>query len=418
LLLGALFAANCLYLNALQQRYGLFGVTDFSHHGWLVGRVLLGGGDPYNAQEWLRAHWTPEYEQEIGWAYATGQIVNVFPTRPGQVYNPQHLSDFLYPLWMAVLFSPFALLPLFWALALFMLVNEIGLLVGLWCACKILRFTPPWYGGLLLVLLAFGFRPTFFTLQEGAYGGLVFGALFGAILLIQRRRAPWLVGALLAFCTIKLQVTLAVLIFVGLWLLTQRRWTTVAWTAGWGFLLWGGPTLVWPGWISEWLQMTGLVSPVIFAQPTLWSLWVSIAGDAWWIVGLAVTALLVGVLWRVWRADLAGAGWDSLPLTVILGLLLAYYAWDYDHILLLFPWLACWVKVAIGESGSARLWRYGLMIWLLLVPLYILLPLDPSYRGGYGLIVPVSLLMIYLLARRSSASILNVPRSNSQVVLG
>jgi hypothetical protein len=193
LLAIALLAANCLYLNYLSQRYQLFAVTDFSHHGWLAARVLLGGGSPYDSQTWLLAHWTPEYERDVGLDFARGQFVNSFYTRPGMVYNPQHLSDFLYPVWVAFLLRPFALLPLYWALALFMLANELAFLLAGWLACRLLRFHPPWPLALLLALLALGYRPTFFTLQEGAYTGMVLAALLGAVLLIQQRRWPWLV---------------------------------------------------------------------------------------------------------------------------------------------------------------------------------------------------------------------------------
>lgn len=402
ILIGVLFLLNVLYLNSLSSVYPLFTITDFSHHGWLSGRVVLGGGDPYKAQEWLRTHWTPEYDKEIGQAYRDGQFTNVSVTRPGKVYNPEHVSDFLYPLWMAVFFSIFALLPLFWALAVFMLANEISVLIGLWCACQLLGYRPRWYAALLIVLLALGYRPTFFTLQDGAYGGVVFGALLGAILMIQRRQHAWLIGALLVFCTIKLQITIAILIFIGLWLIYRRRWSELTWVSIWGFICWGLPTIIWLGWIAEWLRMTSLASPTIFSQPTLWSLWVTIAEPYWWALGLASTILLSAILLWSWRSDLRTGRWDSLPLTFILALLIPYYAWDYDQILLLFPWLACWSWVAIGETMAARAWRFALMGWLLLLPLYIFLSEPPSDRSGYALIIPLSFLGIYLLARKQS----------------
>ena len=402
-LLAGLLVVNVLYLNYLSGRYQLFGITDFAHHGWLAGRVVLGGGSPYDAQGWLRTHWTPEYEREIGSAYLNGDFVHVFPTRTGEEYNPEHRADFLYPLWMAYFFSPFALLPLSWALALFMLVNEVAVLVGLWLAGKLLRFQPPWYGALLVVLLAFGFRPTFFTLQEGAYSALVLAGLLGAIRLIQQRRWPVLVGALLAFSTIKLQASIIILAFIGLWLLRQRRWSELRWAAGWGLLLWGVPTLLRPGWVGEWLGMTRLVSPTLFAQPTLWSLAVALAGPGWWIVGLGVTLVVAaGLLWR-WRTDLVNGTWESLPVTFIVALPPAFYIWEYDQILLLFPWLACWALAAVGNTPAARVWRYGLMAWILLLPLYALLPLPRGDLATYGLLLPATLLPLYLLARRGAA---------------
>ncbi|MDQ2807582.1 MAG: DUF2029 domain-containing protein [Chloroflexota bacterium] len=402
LLVSALFGANGLYLTNLSRHYKLFNVTDFSHHGWLAGRVVLGGGSPYDSQTWLQTHWTPEYEQEIGRAYSNGQFVNVFHTRNGTLYNPQHLSDFLYPLWMAFFFSPFALLPLYWALALFMLLNELALLLALRWACRLLQFHPPWEITIVIAVLGVGFRPTFLTLQEGAYTGLVLAALLAAIGLIQQRRQPWLVGALLAFCTIKLQVTLLILVYVGCWLLIQRRRQIIGWTAFWGVCQWGLPTLLWPGWIGQWLKMTGLVNPVIFAQPTLWSLWVTYGGPYWWLIGLAVTAVLLGAFIPRWRRDFRSAQWTQLPLTFIAAVPLTYYAWEYDQVLLLFPWLACWSRAAVGDTPAARRWRLLLIAWILLLPLYaLLLPVPANQIATYGLLLPATLLLLYLLAAKS-----------------
>ncbi len=399
LLLSILFGANCLYLNNLSRHYKLFNATDFSHHGWLAGRVVWGGGSPYDSQTWLQTHWNAEYEQEIGRAYSSGQFVNVFHTRTGTLYNPQHLADFLYPLWMAFFFSPFALLPLYWALALFMLLNEVALLLALWCGGRLLQFRPPWPIAALLAILAIGFRPTFLTLQEGAYTGLVLAALLGAIVLIQQRRHAWLVGALLAFGTIKMQVTILILVYIALWLLTQRRWSVIAWTAVWGAAQWLLPTLLWPGWIGQWLKMTSLVNPVIFAQPTLWSLWVTYGGSYWGLIGLAVTAALLGAFIPRWRSDFRTAQWTYLPLTFIAAVPMTYYAWEYDQVLLLFPWLACWSRAAGGFTPSARRWRLVLIAWILLLPLYALvLPVPANEIATYGLLLPGILLLLYVFA--------------------
>ena len=400
-LVSALFGANCLYLDNLSRHYKLFNVTDFSHHGWLAGRVVWGGGSPYDSQTWLQTHWNAEYEQEIGRAYTNGQFVNVFHTRSGTVYNPQHLSDFLYPLWMAFFFSPFALLPLYWALALFMLVNELALLLALWWACRLLQFRPPWPITIVIVLLVAGFRPTFLTLQEGAYTGFVLAALLGAIVLIQQRQHAWLVGALLAFCTIKMQVAVLILAYIGLWLLAQRRWQVIGWTAVWGACQWLLPTVLWPGWMGQWLKMTSLVNPVIFAQPTLWSLWVTYGGSYWWMIGLIVTAGLLGGIIRLWRRDFRSAQWTALPLTFIAAVPMTYYAWEYDLVLLLFPWLACWSRAAVGFSPAARRWRLALIGWILLLPLYaLLLPVPANQIATYGLLLPGTLLLLYVLAHR------------------
>jgi hypothetical protein len=149
--------------------------------------------------------------------------------------------------------------------------------------------------------------------------------------------------------------------------------------------------------------MTRLVSPRLFAQPTLWSLGVALAGPAWWIVGLAGTLLVgLGLLWR-WRADLIHGTWESLPVTFIVALPLAFYIWDYDQIVLLFPWLACWAWAAVGNTPAARVWRYGLMAWILLLPLYAILPLPRGDLATYGLLLPATLLPLVLLARRAVA---------------
>jgi hypothetical protein len=401
--LAGLLMVNMLYLTEQSRHYQLFMIKDFSHHGWLSGRIVLGGGDPYQGREWLRTHWTPEYAREIGPDYLTGNIVYANPTRPGTVYNPDRLSDFVYPIWVAYVFAPFALLPLEWAQGLMMLLDEIGIFIGLWFACRLLGFRPPGYLIPILALLTIGFRPTLRVLQEGGFTGLVFAAFLGAVLLIRARRAPWLAGALLAFCTIKLQVTVVILVFVLLWLLRQRRGEVITWIGVAGFALWGLPTLFQPQWIGEWLSIVRLGSPTIFVQPTLWSLWVTFLGPYWWVVGTVVTLGLGVALLSYWRHDLVTGRWDSLPGTLIVALPMTLFSWDYDQIFLLVPWLACWAWAAIGASGTARLWRYTLILWALVLPLYPLLPIPRNEEQTYGLLLPATLLILYTLARRRAA---------------
>jgi hypothetical protein len=399
--LAGLLMVNMLYLTEQSRHYQLFMVKDFSHYGWLSGRVVLGGGDPYQAREWLRTHWTPEYDREIGTDYTTGNIVYVNPTRPGALFDPaKEPSDLTYPIWVAYLFAPLASLSLDWAQGLMMLLDEIGIFIGLWCACRLLGFRPPLYLIPILALLTIGFRPTLRVLQEGGFTGLVFPAFLAAVLLIRARRAPWLAGALLAFCTIKLQVTVVILVFVLLWLLRQRRGDVIAWTGVAGLVLWGLPTLFRPQWISEWLTILRLHGPTVFVQPTLWSLWVTFLGPYWWLIGILVTLGLGLGLLRYWRSDLVTGRWDSLPGTLIVALPMTLYSWDYDQIFLLVPWLACWAWAAIGDSGSARLWRYALILWALVLPLYPLLPIPRNEEQTYGLLLPATLLVLYTLARR------------------
>jgi hypothetical protein len=161
--------------------------------------------------------------------------------------------------------------------------------------------------------------------------------------------------------------------------------------------------------------MTQLVNPLIFAQPTLWSLAITYARPYWPVAGLLMVGAALLALARLWWRDIASARWDSLPLTFLLAVPVAYYAWDYDLVLLLFPWLACWVWAAVGTTRAARLWRYTLMVWILVVPLIGLLPLPPSDADTYQLALPATLLPLYLLARhRHSAQSRSLPLSPTE----
>jgi hypothetical protein len=148
--------------------------------------------------------------------------------------------------------------------------------------------------------------------------------------------------------------------------------------------------------------MVGMASPLVFAQPTIWSLWVVLLEPYWWTAGIISVALLALGLLLVWRRDLVQGEWTSLPVTFILALPMAYYIWDYDQVLLLFPWLSCWALAAVGDAGSARAWRYVLIAWVLILPLYALLPIPRGEQQTYGLLLPGSLLLLYGLARRQA----------------
>src|SRR4051794_38844742 len=98
--------------------------NDFAQNVWLPSRLLLDGANPYH----------PTQAQVTA---ALGQYAGDF-----KVFNSGSEFHYIYPLWMAMALSPFAMLPLVTATAIWRALN---LLLLVWAIGSLLRGWSPAY---------------------------------------------------------------------------------------------------------------------------------------------------------------------------------------------------------------------------------------------------------------------------------
>jgi hypothetical protein len=259
-----------------------------------------------------------------------------------------------YPLYSAILFAPFALIPDFTlARALWMTFLEAGL-VGLTLLSLRLSHwqpTPPVLTALLLFSLTWyhGARP----LING--NAVVWVALFLTLALwaIHKQR-DWLAGGLAALATIKPHLALLLIAALTVWAILHKRWGWVG-----GLLITGlGLTVLamfWvPAWpLQNWAEITRYTSynppttpGAAFAQG--WP-----AGGRW--VGIGLSVIVALTLLREWGEAMRVANFDRLlwasALTLTLGQWSGLTTDPGNYVLLTLPLLLVLARLAQRWHG-------------------------------------------------------------------
>lgn len=297
------------------------------------GKAILRGLDPYDPTVW-----------------------NPLRAELGSTWMPDDRTPF--PLWTLLLVLPFAALDLGWGAAAWLAFSLCVLGGGLFLLINAYYPKPlPVAEFGLVALFTFTYRAVLVSMNNGQITFLLFFILALFLWLVRQER-PFLAGIVLSFVIIKPNAFVLFVPAFGLWLLWQRRWRIVAGAAAGGLAMLLISWLVLPGWLFEWLNVTGKTEATAIT-PTMWGLAYEIWPEWWPILGLVfvvgVTAVTGLILFR--HKNLTET--EVMPLALIGSLLITPYAWVYEHLLLLIP--AILLFLAIKRRGLAA------FVWLLLV---------------------------------------------------
>jgi hypothetical protein len=205
---------------------------------------------------WLTSHdqrrdlYGPETTRQIQ-VGLFGRTIDTHNSAVSQGYR-----TFAYPAFTDLLLWPLAILPFSAArVALAVLLPALTVLsIFLWLRSLHLRAGPVTLASLALLTLSS------YAVLEGIFAeqiGLLVGFLLAASLAALVRQRFFLSGSLLALTLIKPQMMLLVTVYLFLWSFDQWR---VRYKFALGFLfmsalLCGSSLLLWPHWISQWLQV-------------------------------------------------------------------------------------------------------------------------------------------------------------------
>ncbi len=316
---------------ALFSRQGPY--TDFYYMAWQPGRALMQGQNPYQ----------PPYSA-------------------------------LYPLWTIVLGLPFAWLPISAALASWALATQSLALGFLAVVAKSLNWQLRPVAFALVALSILTFRPSLATILHGQYAFVILFAV--ALTLFALRRQHYLLaGLLLGMGMVKPQLVFLTVPALLAWTIVQRRWSTVA-----GFLFTSLSALalslaVLPGWVDDWLSLINQdqLQSRTFLVPSVWGLAHSLTASHWVAIALALSVVTVAALaWLLWRYRHIEAYLPfMISATVIVTQIVTPKTWNYDHAMLLLPFLYCLRQVSRPGQiaiASTRLWLGTLVGWILVLP--------------------------------------------------
>jgi hypothetical protein len=327
-----------IYSYLLPTRYDPHG-EDFATY-WQAGNMILAGQNVYDTSQWVTVR-----QRE-------GTALHSEPTLQ-------------YPLPLAVLFSPLALLPLRSAYILWLFAMQLAVLASI---LILLQFYPARSGylELLAILGIFLFRPMFSLLHSGQIPPLLLLFISLSIYLFTKNR--WFAGGVaLSILALKPSIGAPMLLLAGLWLLSRKGWRGIAGMITGGLALLFLGALVDPLWIVDYVSIGDSSLQKYFGMhPTLWGVMDQILRTdrlsmAAGLLGTA--ALFAAQAFLFWRKPSSRPDAFAAFATIVpAALLAAPYSWNYDQILLVVPivFLLIWIAARYG-TGKAALLMLGIV---------------------------------------------------------
>jgi hypothetical protein len=357
--------------------------NDFTQNVWLPSRLVLNGVDPYHPP-------APEVTVALG-SYAS----------EFKGFNSGATYEFIYPMWVALVFAPFALLPLALSLALWRALN---LLLLIWGVIRVLKSSGPAFRAsrapaiaaiALTVFLALIYRESLLTLFLGQFSIIEFGLLSAIWGYLVSAGAPEgsasgrrtlmagdiLVGVALAVLATKPQAMGLPVVLIGLWAISRKRWAIPFSAVGSLALLLLVPLAGFPSSLGAWIDVVtgGQAESQVSVSASVWGVsyqWLSGAFPWEWIaLGLTVAgvAALVPQWWRD-LTDRVSPAPMSLALTLCIGLVISPYMLGYEHVLLLFPAMLMLAAAGLPDEQGGRqwkMWRMAVYVWMAALPFLI-----------------------------------------------
>lgn len=357
--------------------------NDFTQNAWLPARLVMERANPYNP---TRA----QVDASLG-LYSTAF----------DGFNSGANFHFIYPVWVALLMSPFGAMSLLFATAMW---RAFSLVLLFWSGGSLMRSTNPvfrqakpsvWVALGLTFFLCFIYKANIQNLIVGQFAvmELALMTVVWAWLLrssgMDARRLVWgdaLAGVALAVLATKPQSTGLALLLIAVWAISRRRFLIPAVAAVSMAVLLLLPLLFYPTSLGDWFSVAflrGQASSQAYVSASVWGLSYNLLGgkgSPWVLVAAALSLAGVALLLPMWRRDLrdkTSAVPRSLPLTLCMMSLISPYMLAYEHLLLLLPALVALASLGLpasqedgqSESLGRKLLRLGIYAWLGVLPI-------------------------------------------------
>lgn len=287
---------------------------------WVGSRMLLDGADPYDRAAFLDMH------------ARLGSI--------GPIGLPR-ITGYAYPLPTAIVFAPFALVPIGVAAPLWLVTQLVLVTAALYALGRALFGATLRRDLVVLYGIVFASEPAWLLAAGGNIGGFL-AANAAAIATLLLRGRPFIAGLFAGLLIVKPHPLLIAMPLVLLALpraAALRALGGAACTAG---LLLAASFALRPGWVSAYLVPLGKIAAEPQHPPTLFGL---VLDPPWLPFAIGAVIALTAAAWVV-RAgpSLAVAVGVAVPLS----LFLAVYGWSYDQLVLAVP-----AAIALGLAAHA-----------------------------------------------------------------
>ncbi len=289
--------------------------SDFFSY-WLSGKLVSIGQNPYNNQIWISGHYQ---------------------------FNATWISDatFLYPLPLAILFTPLGVLPLYHAFVIwdvltqFMIFFAIILLMMANSNKVFNHLILPLFAGVIL------FRPTIVTLLNGQLSGMLLLIIAGIIYLWEKGKCVQ--GAiLLAILVLKPNLGIPIIGLLCVYLILRKQVSSLVTLITSCILLAFVGLAQNPNWVTEfWNVGNTKLSQAFGISPTIWGIsgyFCNFSRNCTIGYGMFVSLLfIIGYLYLLVKKHNILSPSLAVGLAVTITLLLTPYTWAYDQLLLVAP---------------------------------------------------------------------------------
>lgn len=284
---------------------GRLGLVDFQVY-WAGARVLLHGGNPYDRAALIDAYFDggpPAWTFDPAW-------------------NPP---------WLLLMLTPLAALPAEAAGRVWLLFNFVILAATPFVAWQLIdlpgrRRAPPW---LAAVSLTFGSALTLLAMGQVTTWVLV--GLLLAVAALKRRHDGW-AGAALLLTLSKPQLVYLVVALILVWAAWQRRWRVWAGLLAAGALTTGLVTLLAPGWLAGYWDLTSGYDFFRHSAATVGGLFQAYTGSGVLRLAGILTFLLIPWLARLMEREGVLTGVNA---ALLISVPLAPYGWSFDQVIVL-----------------------------------------------------------------------------------
>ena len=382
---------------------GLFLVGDVGATYILFTSRYPGANDFASRWAGARAFWRDglsPYSDE-----ATRQIQLLIYGRPVLPEDEQEFDPgpFAYPFYTVFLLLPLAWLPYPWAEAIWLVVLEVCLFVGLLLALDVHSWQPPRWLLACTAVWAILFYPDVRALLLGQFAVFVFAMTALALWALQRERDV-LAGLCLALTTFKPQMVFLLVPLLLWWAVRERRWRFGgSFVVVMGLLL-GVSWLVEPGWLASFLRQVARYPSYTAIGSPIWIIthFVFPALGVWGEVALStmVIAFLVGAVWWASRQRAVRAFEWAVGVCLIVTNLVALRTATTNYVVLLLPLVMIFQALQRVRKGA---WLVLLVEVVLLVGLWALFlttVVDKFEHPVVYLPLPFGLLSVYALGHR------------------
>ncbi|MBA4420418.1 MAG: hypothetical protein C0391_04660 [Anaerolinea sp.] len=283
--------------------------------------------------------------------------------RHARLLHGEDQMNFSYPIYAMVIYAPFGLLDYPLARAFWMTALEISIFLLVLLGLRLVEWKLRWKSLAWVIIFGMTWYFSLRAIMEGSFTAVSVLLIIGTLLCIKTKH-DLLAGTLMAFATIKPQLSYLLILFIILWSIRSNRhkiWLSFILTL---IIMIGMGLIMLPGWPISWLKQLMKI-PGIYewkgtAVLTLAKAMPGIQQQTATIISIILYSYLVFEWFRAKGNDFNAFLWTAFVTLIITNLVAAMT--ESQHQVVLMPAIFLVSKVLVDRLGLLGRWSALLLI--------------------------------------------------------